>query len=98
MPGPTINYVELKTSQEPVSPRDHAYFRVKLMRFWIQSFLLGVPRIVVGFRSPQGVLRRVEEIDTASIPDTVARSEAQPPWRWPSYCLFSFSSLSESLI
>ena len=48
-------------------------FERKLMKFWIQSFLLGVPKIIVGFRSPQGILKRIEEMDTASIPGTVKR-------------------------
>jgi RAT1-interacting protein len=43
------------------------------MKFWIQSFLLGVPKIIVGFRTPEGILKRIEEIDTASIPGTVKR-------------------------
>lgn len=45
----------------------------KLMKFWIQSFLLGVPKIIVGFRTQDGFLKRVEEMDTASIPSTVKR-------------------------
>jgi len=39
----------------------------------IQSFLLGVPKIIVGFRTPDGFLKRIEEMDTASIPGTVKR-------------------------
>lgn len=46
----------------------------KLLKFWIQSFLLGVPKIVVGFRSKMGVLERLEEVDTVSIPGLVKRS------------------------
>jgi len=45
----------------------------KLMKFWIQSFLLGVPKIIVGFRTQDGFLKRIEEMDTASIPGTVKR-------------------------
>lgn len=54
-------------------------FNRKLLKFWIQSFLLGVPRIIVGFRSPQGILTRVEEYETATLPDLVARSP-KPAW------------------
>lgn len=43
------------------------------MKFWIQSFLLGVPKIIVGYRSPDGILKRLEEMDTASIPGKVKR-------------------------
>lgn len=45
----------------------------KLLKFWIQSFLLGVPRIIVGFRSQNGVLQRLEELETKNIPGTVKR-------------------------
>lgn len=48
-------------------------FERKLMKFWIQSFLLGVGRIIVGFRTQNGILKRIEEMDTASIPGTVKR-------------------------
>lgn len=69
-----INWVELKTSAEIQSQRDSLAFERKLMKFWIQSSLLGVPKIIVGFRSPKGILQRLEEIDTASIPDRVTRT------------------------
>lgn len=45
----------------------------KLLKFWIQSFLLGVPRIVVGFRSQNGILQRLEELETQNIPGIVRR-------------------------
>ncbi|EPQ61588.1 Bgt-2642-3 [Blumeria graminis f. sp. tritici] len=41
------------------------------MKFWIQSFLLGVPKVIVGFRTPDGILTRIEEIATESIPRMV---------------------------
>lgn len=75
--GDPINWVELKTSAEMRNDRDRDNFERKLLKFWIQSFLLGVPRIIVGFRSRDGVLQRVEDMDVASIPDTVARRGRQ---------------------
>lgn len=70
-----VNWVELKTSADLRSgnDRDLINFERKLMKFWIQSFLLGVPKIIVGFRTPDGFLKRVEEMNTASIPGTVKR-------------------------
>lgn len=53
--------------------RDYGNFESKLCKFWIQSFLLGVPKIIVGFRSREGILRRLEEIDVEGIPAMVAR-------------------------
>lgn len=45
----------------------------KLLKFWIQSFLLGVPKIIVGFRSENGILQRLEELETKNIPGFVKR-------------------------
>jgi len=71
--GSPTTWVELKTSADIRNDRDMVTFERKLMKFWIQSFLLGVPKIIVGFRTPDGILKRVEEMDTASIPGTVKR-------------------------
>jgi RAT1-interacting protein len=43
----------------------------KLLKFWAQSFLLGVPKIIVGFRDQNGICHSLEELDTASIPGKV---------------------------
>src|SRR5271155_3417379 len=51
-----INWVELKTSAEIFNERDQIKFERKLLKFWAQSFLLGVPKIIVGFRSHDGIL------------------------------------------
>ncbi|KIW20581.1 hypothetical protein PV08_01156 [Exophiala spinifera] len=66
-----INWVELKTTAAVVNEREQVKFERKLLKFWAQSFLLGVPKIVVGYRSPQGVLERLEELETQTIPDKV---------------------------
>ncbi|EFY96589.1 RAI1 like PD-(D/E)XK nuclease [Metarhizium robertsii] len=70
-PGQPINWVELKTTAEIRSDHDMDNFHRKLMKFWIQSFLLGVPKIIVGFRTRDGVLVDVKEIETHNIPQTV---------------------------
>lgn len=54
-------------------------FHRKLMKYWIQSFLLGVPRIIVGFRTREGILVDVSEVDTQGIPQTV-NSRPNPAW------------------
>ena len=68
-----INWVELKTTAEINSDRDIMKFERKLLKFWAQSFLLGVPKIVVGYRSQQGILQRLEEIETQTIPERILR-------------------------
>jgi RAT1-interacting protein len=72
-PHTRINWVELKTSVSPQSDRDFLAFERKLLKFWIQSFLLGVPKIIVGFRDQNGILIRTEEMETEKIPGTVKR-------------------------
>ncbi|KAL8869619.1 MAG: hypothetical protein Q9174_004138 [Haloplaca sp. 1 TL-2023] len=67
----TINWVELKTAATPHSDRDILKYERKLLKFWIQSFLLGVPKIIVGFRSKDGVLESLEELQTESLPRMV---------------------------
>ncbi|KAI1404568.1 protein RAI1 [Hypoxylon fuscum] len=71
--GAPINWVELKTSVEIRDDKTMHNFERKLMKFWIQSFLLGVPKIIVGFRSQQGILTKLEEIQTTQIPETAAK-------------------------
>lgn len=71
--GAPVNWVELKTTAELINEKEQNKFERKLMKFWAQSFLLGVPKIIVGFRDQQGWLHRLEEIDTQTIPDKVAR-------------------------
>ncbi|KAI1805468.1 protein RAI1 [Daldinia bambusicola] len=71
--GAPINWIELKTSVEIRDDRGMQNFERKLMKFWIQSFLLGVPKIIVGFRSQNGILTKLEEIQTAKIPETAAK-------------------------
>lgn len=69
----SIPWVELKTSQERQSshPRETIKFERKLLRYWAQSFLLGVPKIIVGFRTPDGLLTRIQELETQKIPQQV---------------------------
>lgn len=66
-----INWVELKTSAQIRNDRDLLKYERKLLKFWAQSFLLGVPKIIVGFRDENGICHSLEELDTASIPGKV---------------------------
>ncbi|EGP84904.1 uncharacterized protein MYCGRDRAFT_100890 [Zymoseptoria tritici IPO323] len=57
-------------------PNDHRSaekFERKLCKFWAQSFLLGIPKIVVGFRTQAGYLSSIQEFDTMGIPGLVKR-------------------------
>ncbi|KAF8896184.1 RAI1 like PD-XK nuclease-domain-containing protein [Infundibulicybe gibba] len=69
--GQPNNFVELKTSLVIQSPRDESRFEKKLLKFYFQSFLLGVPEIVVGFRTPSGEVQTVQTFKTIEIPRMV---------------------------
>lgn len=71
-----INWVELKTSASIENDRDMLKYERKLLKFWIQSFLLGVPKIIVGFRSKNGILQSIEELETSKIPALVKKNKA----------------------
>lgn len=66
--------MELKTSVTPRSDRDIDFFHAKLLKFWAQSYLIGVSRIMVGFRSRDGVLESVKELRTAELPGVRPRN------------------------
>ncbi|CAL5868876.1 uncharacterized protein PFLUO_LOCUS3103 [Penicillium psychrofluorescens] len=68
-----VHWIELKTSAEIRNDRDMVKYERKLLKFWAQSFLLGVPRIIVGFRDQNGIVRSLEELETASIPGKVKK-------------------------
>lgn len=84
-----IQWVELKTTAEVLNERDQIRFERKLLKFWAQSFLLGVPKIVVGYRSQQGMLLRLQELDVQSIPDKV---QLQGKRLWDGQTCINFTS------
>ncbi|KAK7190173.1 hypothetical protein DPSP01_008009 [Paraphaeosphaeria sporulosa] len=75
-PTEPIPWIELKTAESlPPNPsnRDILKFERKLLKFWAQSFLLGVPKIIIGWRSKLGILTGVQELETNKIPGMVRR-------------------------
>ncbi len=57
-------YVELKTSKEVGSTREaHNFEKHKLLKYWIQSYLAGVPSVVVGWRDEAGSVKRLENFE-----------------------------------
>ncbi|KAK0739844.1 RAI1 like PD-XK nuclease-domain-containing protein [Apiosordaria backusii] len=91
-PGAKIDWVELKTSKVTQSNRDQFNFNRKLMKFWAQSFLLGVPRIIVGFRDKDGMLLNIEEYSTQKIDEQVRREHNSGNWAWRPWVCINFAS------
>ena len=71
---PPSNYVELKTSRILERPNQRRNFaKFKLRKFWAQSFLAGIPKVVCGFRDDDGVVREIKTFNTLDIPKIAAR-------------------------
>lgn len=51
------NYVEIKTCREPGNLAPSSFADIKMLKWWIQCFLTGVPKLLVGFRDNQGIIR-----------------------------------------
>jgi RAT1-interacting protein len=63
------NYIELKTSRIILTDRNKASFRRhKLMKWWAQSFLIGVPKLVCGFRNDDGIIKSLQSFRISDIP------------------------------
>ncbi|AQZ16880.1 RAI1 (YGL246C) [Zygosaccharomyces parabailii] len=62
------HYAELKCTADVTSPSDARKFERKIFRAWLQCFLVGIPRIIYGFRDQSNVLKTVEEYSTTEVP------------------------------
>eukprot|EP00939_MAST-03C_sp_MAST-3C-sp1_P000861 g861.t1 len=70
------NFLELKTSKLIRNERARRSFeKHKLMKYWAQSFSIGVPRVVVGFRDDKGIVKKVQRFYTTKIPKLVQGRE-----------------------
>lgn len=68
------NYVELKTSRVMNDERQVKRFeKEKLLKWWAQSFALGVRRIMVGFRDDRGKVVKTQMLETLKLPGYVAK-------------------------
>lgn len=68
------NFVELKTSRVMTNEREVKRFeREKLLKWWAQSFAMGVRRIMVGFRDDRGRVVKTQMLETLKLPGYVAK-------------------------
>ena len=79
------SYIELKTSRIIESPRQMRNFaNFKMKKFWAQSYLAGVPKIICGMRDDDGIVRELQDYKTLELPKIAASHDA----RWEaSVCL-----------
>ncbi|OWF40092.1 decapping and exoribonuclease protein-like [Mizuhopecten yessoensis] len=86
-PGKPYQYVEFKTNMEiETQKQDFSFRRYKLIKWWAQSFLVGITQIVAGFRDRDGIVHRLENFNTLDIP-SIAKN-LRDPWK-PNVC-FNF--------
>ncbi|KAM6913986.1 decapping and exoribonuclease protein isoform 2-T3 [Lycodopsis pacificus] len=84
-PAPPACYVELKTSAEICTPKQRSNFhRFKLLKWWAQSFLPGVPRVVAGFKDEEGVVVTVDTFPISKISQLIKNE--QNCWK-PTVCM-----------
>lgn len=72
---PVKHYMELKTSAMVDNPQKAVNFERKLFKTWAQCFLLGIPKILYGFRDRNHILKNVEMYTTEEIPLMIKNSE-----------------------
>ncbi|KAJ3223814.1 Dom-3 Z [Clydaea vesicula] len=66
------HYAELKTNKVfQHSWQRKSFERYKLLKVWAQSYLAGVPTVIIGFRSDEGILKFVKTYKTVEIPSMV---------------------------
>ncbi|XP_041628905.1 decapping and exoribonuclease protein isoform X3 [Vulpes vulpes] len=82
---PPTCYVELKTAKEMHRPGHwRSFYRHKLLKWWAQSFLLGVPNVVAGFRNPEGFVCSLKTFPTMEMFEYVRND--RDGWN-PSVCM-----------
>ncbi|KAJ3327290.1 Dom-3 Z [Blyttiomyces sp. JEL0837] len=81
-------YAELKTNRIITNDRQRRTFqRFKLLRIYFQSWLAGIPKIVIGYRDDQGILQSVETLNTHEIPRMVRGT----PESWDAVVCINFA-------
>ncbi|KAI9007370.1 RAI1 like PD-XK nuclease-domain-containing protein [Gaertneriomyces semiglobifer] len=75
--NPQSAYAELKTNRIISTPNQQRSFeRHKLLKIWAQSFLPGIPKVIIGYRTDDGHIRSVEHLKTMEIPRMVRGKQA----------------------
>lgn len=62
------HYAELKCTAVVSNAAQAKKFERKIFKTWLQCFLVGIPRIIYGFRDENFILKTVEEFSTDEVP------------------------------
>ncbi|KAL6625670.1 RAI1-domain-containing protein [Neocallimastix californiae] len=75
---PQKPYLELKTTKVINNSKDESSFeRYKLVKFWAQSYLVGIPKIIVAFRDNNLQVKKISTLKTLNIPYIVNKHQRE---------------------
>jgi len=84
---PPANFIEIKTQSELRDKNRKSNFRkYKLSKWWAQSYLAGIPRVMTAFRDDRGFVNLLEVIETQAMP----RVAAQESYSWTPQTMMGF--------
>ncbi|TPX63726.1 hypothetical protein SpCBS45565_g06387 [Spizellomyces sp. 'palustris'] len=88
--NPQSAYAELKTNRIISNERQQKSFeRHKLLKIWAQSFLPGIPRIIIGYRTDSGHIQHIQHLKTMDIPRMVRGTQ---PNIWDATVCINFAN------
>lgn len=79
---PLKHYVELKTSAMIEHEGQAKTFERKLFKTWAQSFLIGLPTVIYGFRDQNGFVKSVEEYKVDALPNLIKQGVSEKGRIW----------------
>eukprot|EP00924_Labyrinthula_sp_SR-Ha-C_P016162 snap_masked-scaffold_4-processed-gene-21.36-mRNA-1 protein AED:0.79 eAED:0.79 QI:0/0/0/0.5/1/1/2/0/230 len=74
------SFVEIKATGVLDNEKERKKFEKKMLRFYAQSFLADTRKVFVGFRTREGILRKVQSFKTFDIPNMVNSGKKRKVW------------------
>lgn len=64
-----FDFIELKVTRHITHPRQNqTFYRFKMLKWWCQSFLVGIQRVIVGYRNDNGIVNEIKEMPVKLMP------------------------------
>jgi len=83
-------YIELKTTRKIDTKKQRSNFeKFKLLKWWAQSFAVGVRQILVGFRDDDGMVQKMQNLETMKLPSYALAADKKNAWRPEMALLFA---------
>lgn len=83
----TRKYLELKTSKLLSDEHARRALERKMQKWFLQSFLLGVPTVACGFRDDAGLLKKTQDFEVKQLPKFVHGA-------WKPHVMLNFGSVA----